>query len=616
MAGDASQGEWDYVIVGSGAGGGTLAARLAEAGMRVFLLEAGGDPCATEGARLPEDYETPGFHAHACENPAMSWNFHVRHYADESLQARDPKYARARGVLYPRAAALGGCTAHNAMIFMLPHESDWDHVAQVTGDASWRAANMRRYVQKLEDCRHRPLWRALRRLGFDLSGHGWQGWLRTERAMPHEAFADDDLMRTLTVTARSFVSRLPLPVTSTLRWLFTRGDPNARRWGRRSFTGICYTPMSTDGHRRVGSRERLRAVQQAHPDRLHIELDALVTRVIVDSDGRATGVEYLKGRHLYRAHAVPGAQPGIPGSVLARREVILCGGAFNTPQLLMLSGIGPSGELQAHGIAVKVDLPGVGRNLQDRYEVALTHRMKQPWEVLQGARFDRSDGLWQLWRDRRGGMYTSNGAALAIARRSRADKTEPDLFCMALLARFEGYFEGFSKWIGAHNDYLTWAVLKAHTKNRAGAVTLRSADPLDPPHINFRYFAEGNDAAGDDLKDVVEGMKFVRSMTAPLIERGLIAEELTPGPAAQSDEALAEFARNTAWGHHASCTCAIGPRAQGGVLDSRFAVHGTRGLRVVDASVFPRIPGFFVVSAVYLVAEKAAEVILEDAARG
>src|SRR5688572_16877946 len=174
MAGGASQ-EWDYVIVGSGAGGGTLAARLAEAGMRVFLLEAGGDPCAGEGARLPEDYEVPGFHAHACENPAMSWAFHVRHYADETRQSRDPKYSQGRGVLYPRAAALGGCTAHNAMIFMLPHESDWEHIAQLTGDDSWRAANMRRYLRKLEDCRHRPVWRMLRRLGLDLSGHGWGG---------------------------------------------------------------------------------------------------------------------------------------------------------------------------------------------------------------------------------------------------------------------------------------------------------------------------------------------------------------------------------------------------------------------------------------------------------
>ena len=102
----------------------------------------------------------------------------------------------------------------------------------------------------------------------------------------------------------------------------------------------------------------------------------------------------------------------------------------------------------------------------------------------------------------------------------------------------------------------------------------------------------------------------VRQLTAKLRAQGLIAEEEQPGEALQSDEELTDFVRNTAWGHHASCSCAIGPRAAGGVLGSDFRVHGAQGLRVVDASVFPRIPGFFIASAVYMVAEKAADVIL------
>src|ERR1700740_2500579 len=132
------------MIVGSGAGCGTLEARLVESGMRVFLIEAGDDPRANGGdERFPDDYDVPGFHPFACENEAMSWNFHVRHYTSEQRQQADRKYDAARGgIFYPRAAALGGCTAHNAMIFMLPHDSDWDHIAQVTGDCSWRAARM------------------------------------------------------------------------------------------------------------------------------------------------------------------------------------------------------------------------------------------------------------------------------------------------------------------------------------------------------------------------------------------------------------------------------------------------------------------------------------------
>jgi choline dehydrogenase len=293
--------------------------------------------------------------------------------------------------------------------------------------------------------------------------------------------------------------------------------------------------------------------------------------------------------------------------------VILCGGAFNTPQLLMLSGIGPAAHLRDFGIPVRVDLPGVGRNLQDRYEVAVTHRMRRPWALLEGARFERGDPLWRRWKDSQEGIYASNGAAMAFVHRSARHMPVPDIFCMALPVRFEGYFPGFSKLFRDHHDYLTWAVLKAHTKNRAGSVTLRSADPRTPPIVNFRYFEEGGEGAALDLDAVVEAIQFVRRLTLPLIARGVIAEELSPGRDVSSAEELAGYVRDTAWGHHASCSCPIGPADAGGVLNSAFAVHGTRGLRVVDASVFPRIPGFFLVSAVYMIAEKAADTLLEAA---
>ena len=618
MQGADATSEWDYVIVGAGAGGGPLAARLAERGMRVFLLDAGGDPRSGD-ARLPDDYDVPAFHAFACENPALRWDFRIRHYADEAQQARDWKYQAGQGVLYPRAAGLGGCTSHNAMIFMLPHPSDWDRIARLTGDPSWRAVRMRRYAHRVEDCRHRPVWRALRYLGFDPTGHGWRGWLQTEKSMPLSVLGDHGLLHVLSATASGFTHSLPTPLRSTLRWLGGGlGDPNARRWRPGSFEGLCYTPLSTAGHRRSGVRERLLAVAARLPARLHIELDALATRVLFDDDGGAIGVAYLKGVRLYRAHAAPSDRPGEAREVRARREVILCGGAFNTPQVLMLSGIGPAAELAAHGIAVRVDLPGVGRNLQDRYEVAVTHRMPAPWEVLTGARFDRDDALWRRWQQDRSGMYASNGAALGVVRRSRGAAgpgDEPDLFCMALLARFEGYFSGFSHWIRDEPDQLTWAVLKAHTRNRAGTVRLRSADPLDMPLVNFHCFEEGSDAAGEDLQAMVEAIRFVRRMTAPLRQDGTIAEEVAPGPSVDSDEALAAYVRDTAWGHHASCTCAIGAADQGGVLDGDFAVHGVQRLRVVDASVFPRIPGFFIAAAIYMVAEKAADAVLAKARR-
>jgi len=132
------------------------------------------------------------------------------------------------------------------------------------------------------------------------------------------------------------------------------------------------------------------------------------------------------------------------------------------------------------------------------------------------------------------------------------------------------------------------------------------------PLVDFAYFEEGTPDEGADLDAVLEGVRFVRTLTKPLIANGMIAEEELPGPTVQSTDELRDYTRNRAWGHHASCTCAIGPREEGGVVDSRFRVHGVQGLRVVDASVFPRIPGFFPVCAIYMIGQKAVETILQD----
>jgi choline dehydrogenase-like flavoprotein len=617
----------EYVVVGSGAGGGTLAARLAEAGRSVVLLEAGGDPrrlaggdpTDPDGNRLPDTYDVPAFHAFASENDALAWNFFVRHYESDAWQRQDPKYVevwdgrKVDGVLYPRAAALGGCTAHNALIFVYPHDADWDDIAALTDDRSWSAGNMRRYLQRLENCRHRPVYRWLARLGIDPTRHGWAGWLQTERADVRPVLHDWALAKVMKKSARQAIRDVAPPITR-LWWLLEgKADPNDWRLVRDNAVGVGYVPLTTRDHARTGSRERVLDVARRHPDRLRIELDALATRVLLEGENRAVGVEYLSGERLYRAHRRP-RDGGERRQVRASIEVILAGGAFNTPQLLMLSGIGPREALERHGIEVRVELPGVGRNLQDRYEIGVVSRMAfEHWKALQGARFARGDPLHQEWANRRRGVYASNGAILGVSARSAPARPLPDLYCFGLLARFEGYYPGYSKVIAERFDYLTWAILKAHTGNRAGEVTLRSADPREPPHVNFRYFDEGSDRAGEDLDSVVAGIKLVRRINARLRRHGLVAEEERPGEHVRSDAELRDFVRAHAWGHHASCTCPIGPRGSGGVVTSDLRVHGTRGLRVVDASVFPRIPGFFPVSAVYMVAEKAADDILAEA---
>jgi choline dehydrogenase len=546
----------------------------------------------------------------------MAWNFFVHHYgADEK---RDSKYREdSGGVLYPRAGTLGGCTAHNAMITLVPHDSDWDYIAHRTNDDSWHADNMWKYWKRLERCQYRTPPRPGE---HDPSGHGFNGWLGTSKVDPSIAFGDRNVAMTVLASLfraerrfwyRGFLRRL-------LRWFRTGDDPNDER-NRAAYEGVTTTiPLATTNGKRNGTREFIRSVKEKHPDRLFVRMNNLATRVILDDDKRATGVECWEGKDLYRAGPNAAEQPAYEKKEYrCTREVILAGGAFNTPQLLMLSGIGPKAHLEDPKIGIKclVDRPGVGSNLQDRYEVGVVSEMKHTYSMLKDATFKppeagmAPDPAFKEWLGGKG-VYTSNGAMAAMILKSDSSKPDPDLFIFALPGNFHGYYPGYSDVIVAGNNSLTWAIIKAHTNNTAGTVRLKSKNPLETPEIDFHYFDEGNDKSGEDLAAVVKAVKFVRSMNGGNFE---IRREVLPGPQV-GDDGLAKWIRDNAWGHHASCSCKIGrvddPDA---VVDGRFRVIGTKGLRIVDASVFPRIPGFFIVTPIYMISEKAADVIAEDA---
>lgn len=762
---------FDYIIVGSGAGGGPLAARLALAGKRVLVLDAGADPTKERSATYPEAEPgevtaVPAYHAAATEDLAMSWQFSVRHFADPALQQRDAKYNAmvaglgcprfrdpatmhppgigAGGILYPRSAGIGGCTAHHAMIVAVPNDKDWNDIADLTGDESWRASRMRGYFARLERCLYvrtyqtwlqtllGPLyivwqWLVLQfdpRAALDQGGHGTRGWQPT-------SFIDPQLIEGISSKDRGFTSvlvgaalavlhrnnRLIGLLKRSLVWarVVQHIDPNDLNTRRTSPEGVFLIPTAIESGdardeagtpllgKRAGVREFLLATQARHPERLVIKTRSHVTRILFAPPGddgapTAIGVEVAEGEHLYEASALrPASLPAhetVRHFVREGGEVILCGGAFNTPQLLQLSGIGDVRELVQvaphaghecvlHGadgtplfpstdVRSRVDLPGVGCNLQDRYEVSVISELSEEFATLAGASFapgDENDPIRREWLQTKGGLYRTNGGTLAVLRRSsvlRPDEPEPDLFTFGAPAAFRGYYWGWSRQllrptIDAERDtrnLWSWIILKAYTNNQRGVVRLRSADPFAQPNICFDSFNEAAEreareiesecaphrAAGTpippelaaqleenrrvlaesrrDLAALVDAVGFMRKVNARNPER--FTHEVQPGAALRDGtNELAEWIRTQAWGHHASCTCKMGSdpwraatrelRDPKAVLDSSFRVHGVRRLRVVDASVFPKIPGYFILTPILMVSEKAADVLLEDA---
>ncbi len=591
--------EVDYIVIGTGAGGGPVAAALAEAGHQVLALDAGG---------MTDDltYRVPAFSLQASADPQVSWNFAVRHYTDPAAHGR-AYLADRDGVLYPRAAAVGGCTAHHAMLMLQPDPKDWNDLARLTGDPSFNHESMQHH------------YRAVRR------------WLPIELADPAQLLGDPKLARLLLAAAAAKAPPGRDAVVDLNRRTVGGAtlDPNDPALVEAGAEGFFMIPQSVSNGERRGTRERLAATMRVHPDRLLLQTHALVERVLLEPGRagapRAVGVQLVCRAHLYAAD--PSAVPASPAElgaaryqVRARREVILAGGAFNSPQLLMLSGIGPRAHLASLGIPPLVPLDAVGTNLQDRYEVSVVTRFPRDFDIAKGCTFGApGDPCLRAWQDgHRQSPYATNGIVAGIKHRS-AQSDRPDIFIFGSPVRFEGYVPGFAAKATRDHEYFTWAVLKGYSRNRTGTVRLRSADPADTPFINFRYFDDDTDspAAAADLAAVREAVALARQINLRARRMGVldgeVDQEVFPGPDIDATGRLDRFVRRDAWGHHASCSNPMGPPGDArSVVDPSFRVNGVAGLRVVDASVFPRIPGLFIVLPLYMLAEKAAQAILAD----
>jgi choline dehydrogenase len=316
---------------------------------------------------------------------------------------------------------------------------------------------MRRYFQRIENCQYvrKPADPEL-----DPARHGFGGWLSTNTANPKLVLRDAKLLRAVLRAvwgaAKTAIATRDL---GRLRKLKRNFDPNDWRTVADGIEGICVTPMSTQRGKRHAVREYIRSVQNTCSNQLVIKTHALVTKVVFDDHNTASGVEFLEGAHLYGAdpNASANIDSAVKKTINAKREVILSGGAFNTPQLLKLSGIGPEEELSQHGIDVRVALPGVGENLQDRYEVGVVLETENNFSLLEGATFrgpepgEAPDPHFVEWQGGEG-VYTTNGAILSIIKRSesaiqstKGPQLDPDLFIFGVAGFFKGYFPEYSK---------------------------------------------------------------------------------------------------------------------------------------------------------------------------
>ncbi|KAK4139307.1 uncharacterized protein C8A04DRAFT_15978 [Dichotomopilus funicola] len=598
---------YDYIVVGSGPGGGPLAADLARAGYSTLLIEAGSD----EGDN-PTYADIANFNE-AANDETTRWDFWVKHSDDPDRDLQfahttwdtgegtfyvgldPPEGAKLLGIQYPRAAVLGGCAMHNAGVCALPAEGDWDVIVERTGDESWSAGNMRRYFKQIEKNQYAPAGE---------EAHGYDGWLATSTADSSWAQNDTQPGTRILKKLAELTGQDPADVANLVNRDLNDGDPNADETS--SFYSMV-THADTQG-KRSSPNNYIRATladEANHP--LTLQLQTLVTRVLFDNTTinsttpgvlpRAIGVEVLEGASLYRADPkhTPDTPPPPTKQIFARREVIISGGTFNSPQLLKLSGIGPSSELAQFSIPLIKHLPGVGENLGDNYEGSLLALGASPFP---------------------------NGLTTLLFRTPNAPTAKRNIYTWCGAFSFEGFWPGFPTDHGP-TQYTCALVLMA-PKSQRGTVRLVSGDARDRPEINFRFFEEKGE---EDLGELVAAANILREAiaavgepVAPFVEQHPCAGgNTTSGNDSSSctDESQASYFKLQAYSHHATSTCAIGgdddPMA---VLDSRFRVRGVEGLRVVDASVFPVVPGAFPSCPTMMLSAKAAETILEDAEKG
>jgi len=457
----------------------------------------------------------------------------------------EPELAE-RKVYHARGKVLGGSSSINGMIFQRGNPLDYERWAADPGMASWDYAHCLPYFKKMENCLADP----------DTEFRGGSGPLKLERG-PSRGPLFDAFFKA--------VQQAGHPLTDDVNGFRQEGfaafDRNLHR-----------------GRRLSAARAYLHPVR--HRRNLTVRTRALVEKVLFEGT-RAVGVM-------------------CNGARIDAREVILCGGAINSPQLLQLSGVGNAAELSALGIEVVHDLPGVGENLQDHLEVYVQHACLQPVSQQPSLAMWRRPFIGANWLFRRKGPGATNHFEAGGFVRSNEDVAYPNLMFhfLPIAVRYDGSGSG-----GAHGYQVHIGPMYSDSR---GSVKIKSTDPREKPALRFNYLS-----TDQDRREWVEAIRHARAILDQPAWSGLDGGETSPGPSVDTDEEILAWVRKDAeTALHPSCTCRMGTDPMSVIDPDTMRVHGVSGLRVVDASAMPYVTNGNIYAPVMMLAEKAADLIL------